>query len=285
MPGATRLTPYADDSRPPHRLPCHLRPARTLRSALHLPTLSPQPPAKLTIIVPAFNEEAYLPSTLDSIHAAATQLRSRSSVDIDTIVVDNNSRDQTAAVARDRGARVVHEPVQGIARARNAGARHAEGDVLVFIDADVTVPHDLLQEVHTAMSDPDCVGGGVDIVYQPKRLSVRLYLRAWRVLARLTGMVQGATQFCHRRVFEQVGGYDEKVWIGEDVDFYWGLKRFARRTGRSVRFMRSPRVRPSCRRFDQWPLWRTLVWTNPLFIWLFRRWKTVWKGWYSRAVR
>ena len=247
--------------------------------------LSPQPPAKLTIIVPAFNEEAYLPSTLDSIHAAAAQLRSRSSVDIDTIVVDNNSRDQTAAVARGRGARVVREPVQGIARARNAGAHHAEGDVLVFIDADVTVPHNLLQEVHAAMSDPDCVGGGVDVDYRPKRLPVRLYLRAWRVLGRLTGMVQGATQFCRRSVFEQVGGYDEKVWIGEDVDFYWGLKRFARRTGRTVRFMRSPRVRPSCRRFDKWPLWRTLVWTNPLFIWLFRRWKTVWKGWYSRAVR
>ena len=258
---------------------------RTLTSVPELLALSQQPPAKLTIIVPAFNEEAYLASTLDSIHAAAAQLRSRSSVDVDTIVVDNNSRDQTATVARGRGARVVHEPVQGIARARNAGARHAEGDVLVFIDADVTVPHNLLQEVHAAMSDPDCVGGGVDVDYRPKRLSVRLYLRAWRVLGRLTGMVQGATQFCRRSVFEQVGGYDEKVWIGEDVDFYWGLKRFARRTGRTVRFIRSPRVRPSCRRFDKWPLWRTLVWTNPLFIWLFRRWKTVWKGWYSRAVR
>ena len=143
--------------------------------------LSPQPPAKLTIIVPAFNEEAYLDSTLDSIQAAAAQLRSCSNVDIDTIVVDNNSRDQTAAVARDRGARVVREPVQGIARARNAGARHAEGDVLVFIDADVTVPHNLLQEVHAAMSDPDCVGGGVDVDYRPKRHSVKLYLRAWRV--------------------------------------------------------------------------------------------------------
>ena len=78
-----------------------MRPATglTLTSVPNLPALSPQPPAKLTIIVPAFNEEAYLPSTLDSIHAAAAQLRSRSSVDIDTIVVDNNSRDQTAAVA------------------------------------------------------------------------------------------------------------------------------------------------------------------------------------------
>ena len=96
----------------------------------------------------------------------------------------------------ENGVRVVHEPVQGIARARNAGARHAEGDVLVFIDADVDVPHDLLQEIHAAMSDPDCIGGGVDVDYRPRRLAVRLYLRAWRVLGRLAGMVQGAAQFC-----------------------------------------------------------------------------------------
>ena len=247
--------------------------------------MSLQPPTKLTVIVPAFNEEAYLGPTLDSIQAAAAQLRARSNVYIDTIVIDNNSTDQTAAVAREKGVRVVHEPVQGIARARNAGARRAHGEVLVFIDADVSVPRDLLQEIHTAMIDPDCVGGGVDVDYRPRRLAVRLYLRAWRVLGRLTGMVQGAAQFCRRSAFEEVGGYDEKVWIGEDVDFYWSLKRLARRTGRTVRFIRHPRVRPSCRRFDRWPLWKTLVWTNPLFIWLFRRRKATWKDWYSRAVR
>ena len=50
------------------------------------------------------------------------------------------------------------------------------------------------------------------------------------------------------------------------------------------RFIRSPRVRPSCRRFDKWPVWRVLIWTNPLFIALFRRWKAVWGGWYSDAA-
>ena len=95
---------------------------------------------KLTIIIPAFNEEAYLPSTLDSIQTAAAQLRSDSDAEVDTIVVDNNSEDDTAAVAQSKGATVVHEPVQGIARARNAGAHHADGDVLVFVDADVILP-------------------------------------------------------------------------------------------------------------------------------------------------
>ena len=145
---------------------------------------------KLTIIVPAFNEEAYLAATLNSIQTAAARLRARSEVDTDVIVVDNNSNDGTAAVARGKGATVVHEPAQGVARARNTGALHAEGDVLVFVDADVTVPPKLFDEIHSAMSDPNCVGGAVDVDYRPRRLSMRLYLRIWRVLARLTGMAQ-----------------------------------------------------------------------------------------------
>ena len=240
---------------------------------------------KLTIIVPAFNEEAYLASTLESIQTAAAHLRARVNVDIDMIVVDNNSDDETADVARDKGAMVAHEPVQGVGRARNTGARHAEGDVLVFVDADVIVPPNLLEAIHAAMKDPACVGGAVDVDYRPQRLSMRLYLRTWRLLAHLTGMAQGATQFCRRCVFEQVGGYDEKAWIGEDVDFYWTLKRFANGKHGTVRFIRTTRVRPSCRRFDKWPMWRVLIWTNPLFIAFFRRRKRFWNGWYSRAVR
>ena len=240
---------------------------------------------KLTIIIPAFNEEAYLPSTLDAIQTATAHLRTASDTVVDIVVVDNNSEDDTATVARSKSATVVHEPVQGIARARNAGATHADGDALVFVDADVVLPETLLAAIHTAMSDPACVGGAVDVVYRPNRRSMRLYLRAWRILSRLTGMAQGATQFCRKSVFDEVGGYDEKAWIGEDADFFWALKKHAKRTDRTVRFIRDPQVRASSRRFDKLPVWKILLWTNPLFIALFRRRKAFWSGWYSRAVR
>ena len=85
---------------------------------------------KLTIIVPAFNEEAYLASTLESIQTAAAHLRARVNVDIDMIVVDNNSDDETADVARDKGAMVAHEPVQGVGRARNTGRAMRRGTYL-----------------------------------------------------------------------------------------------------------------------------------------------------------
>jgi len=239
----------------------------------------------LTIIIPAYNEEAYLGSTLDAIEAAAAHLRDRAGAEVETIVVDNNSDDATAAIAAGRGARVIAEPVQGIGRARNAGARAARGEVLVFIDADVIAPRSLLSAIHNAMRDPSCVGGAVDVDYRPRRRSMRLYLRAWGLLARVTGMAQGAAQFCRRDAFEDVGGYDEQVWIGEDVDFYWSLKRLAKRSDGLTRLIRQPRVRPSTRRFDHWPLWRVLVWTNPVVIALLRRWKRAWSGWYSDPVR
>ena len=240
---------------------------------------------KLSIIIPAFNEAAYIGATLDSLEAAVAHLRAQSGAEVGVIVVDNNSTDDTAAIARSKGAAVVAEPVQGIARARNAGARHADGDVLVFVDADVTAPTTLLAAIHDALEDSSCVGGGFDVEYRPRRLPIRLHLRAWRLLARLLDMVQGPTQFCRASVFDQVGGYDERAWIGEDVDFFWSMKRFAKRTGGTVRFIRNPRVRPSSRRFDTWPLWKVLVWTNPLFIALFRRRKGMWGGWYARPVR
>lgn len=125
----------------------------------------------------------------------------------------------------------------------------------------------------------------MDVDYRPRRHSVRLYLSAWRLFGRVTGMVQGAAQFCCKCVFEQTGGYDESAWIGEDVGFYWTLKKLAGSTDRTVRFIGEPRVRPSCRRFDKWPVWKIMVWTNPLFIALFLRWKRAWTGWYSDAVR
>ncbi len=239
----------------------------------------------LTIIVPAFNEAAYLSATLDAIEAATEHLRAHSGAEVETVVVDNNSTDETASIARARGATVLREPVQGIARARNTGARHAQGDVLVFVDADVLVPPALLEAIHDAMSNPSCIGGGVDVEYQPRRRSMRIYLSAWRLLGRRMRLVQGATQFCRRSIFEQVGGYAEQAWIGEDVDFYRSMERFARSAGGVVRFIEQPRVQASARRFDKWPLWKTLLWTNPLFIALFRRRKAFWAGWYRRPVR
>ncbi len=239
----------------------------------------------MSVVIPAFDEEAYIGRTLESVRAAGALLREREGVSAEVVVVDNDSSDSTAEVARAWGARVVRETVHNIAKVRNAGAAAAAGDVLVFVDADTTVPTESLWRVARVMSDPGCVGGALDAEYRPSRPAMRVYLGAWRVAGRLAGLAQGATQFCRRDAFEALGGYDETLYMGEDVDFYQRLKRLARRRGARVRFVDEVRVETSARRFDRWGLARTLVWTNPVLILLFRRRPSIWRGWYEEVPR
>jgi len=236
--------------------------------------------AFLSVVIPALDEERWLPDTLADLRAAAEYVGGA-----DLIVVDNDSRDRTAEVASAAGARVVREPVRGVGRARNAGARAARGEVLVFVDADTRVPAELLERIATAMAEPRCVGGAVDVAHRPRSAVLRAYLAGWRLLGRALRMWQGAVQFCRRQTFDELHGYDERQWMGEDVDFVWRMRRLARRRGDRVAMIRDIRVVPSPRRYDQWPLWRTLFFTNPVFVTLFARWRRAWGGWYESPPR
>ena len=144
----------------------------------------------ISIIIPAYNEEAYLEDTLNSIEVAAARLHLVSSGSVEVIVVDNDSEDATAGIALSRGAKVIHEPVRGISRPRNSGGQLAGGELLVFVDADVIVPPEIFQKIQYAVSDPDCVGGGVVVECRPDRLSMTLYLTAWRLLNQSQGEIR-----------------------------------------------------------------------------------------------
>lgn len=239
----------------------------------------------LSIVIPAYNEAAGLGETLADLNRARTFLERKNKIQSEIIVVDNASDDATAEVARASGATVVFEKQKSIARARNSGAHVSTGDVLVFVDADTIVPDRVLWRIAEAMSEAPCFGGAVDTDYRPRKLTVKLYLRCWRMLGKLMGMAQGATQFCRRDSFTALNGYDETLFMGEDVDFYWRLKKYAAGKNGRIVFIEDLKVVPSTRRFDQWPFWRTLLWTNPLLILLLRRRKTSWQGWYRSAPR
>ena len=90
---------------------------------------------KISIVVPAFNEEKLISSSLQGIKAAASAFH-QLGWDSELIVCDNNSTDHTAELARAAGASVVFEPINQIGRARNRGASVAAGDWLIFVDAD-----------------------------------------------------------------------------------------------------------------------------------------------------
>ena len=239
----------------------------------------------ISIIVPAYNEEKYIGLTLGSLRRAQQLLLSEKDTPAEIIVVDNDSTDTTASIALPLATEVIKESTHNVAKVRNVGAKRAKGDVLVFVDADVVVPERLLCRIHEAMSDVLCLGGAADTDYRPAKYSVKVYLRLWRLVGKAAGMAQGATQFCRKDIYASLNGYDETLYMGEDVDFYWRLKRYAKRHKGYVQFISDIQVSPSSRRFDEWVLWRTLVWTNPLFILAFRRRKSVWKGWYSAMPR
>jgi len=233
----------------------------------------------ISVVIPAFNEEVYLPTTLSSLRNAISVCLCSTEL----IVVDNESADRTREVARSFGATVVHEAVHNISRVRNAGASAARGDVLAFVDADTVVPPDFLNRVAEAMGNPACFGGSADIVHTPASRLLRAYLEVWRWLGVRLDMAQGAAQFCRRSAFDLLRGYDEAYFTGEDVDFYWRLGKLCVRAGGYLSFLDDVRVIPSPRRFDQTPTWRTLIWTNPAFIALLRKRRSAWTAWYVKT--
>lgn len=235
----------------------------------------------LSVVIPAFNEERYLPLTLAGIRAAAAAVGQG----VEILVVDNDSSDRTADAARSFGATVVTEKIHNIARVRNTGAAFAHGDILAFIDADTLVPAHFFRRVQEAMSSPNCLGGCADILHRPDSKFLRAYLTLWRWLALMLRMRQGAAQFCRKSAFTDLNGYDESLFMGEDVDFYWRLGRLCKKSRARLEFLADVCIEPSPRRFNRLPLWRTLLVTNPLYLLAFRRRKAAWADWYVQAPR
>lgn len=117
---------------------------------------------KISIIIPAHNEENYLPATFEKIRGAAENL----DCDAEIIIADNDSTDKTKRIAENFGAQVIFEKDRNIGRARNAGAKAASGDILIFIDADTLVPESLFRTIGDAMLDEKCFGGAVAVDYE-----------------------------------------------------------------------------------------------------------------------
>jgi len=114
----------------------------------------------VSIVVPAHNEAQVLTGTLDALRRAAASLDRPWEI----VVVDDASTDATALIARDAGARVVPVNLRHIAAVRNAGAREARGDVLVFVDADTVVPPETLAAAVGAL-DGGAAGGGAHVTF------------------------------------------------------------------------------------------------------------------------
>jgi len=199
----------------------------------------------VSVIVPAWNESAELPATLDNLRAALA----RCSGPWELIVVDNASSDDTAAVAVAHGARVVHEPHRQIARARNTGARAATGHCLMFVDADTRPPAQLVIHAIELMRSRRSCGGGAQLRFEDGGSPLlRFGARAWNRLASSLGLGAGCFLFATRDAFDMIGGFDESYYAGEELGFSRRLRRYGKVCGQPLVIIDQPPVLTSPRK-------------------------------------
>ncbi|HEU4657594.1 MAG TPA: glycosyltransferase [Capillimicrobium sp.] len=182
---------------------------------------------RVTIVVPARDAAGFLPALLDGV--ARQDL---GGLGAELLVVDNGSSDETAAVARAAGARVIREPTPGASAARNAGARAARGELVVFLDADC-VPRDgwLASLVAVLDGRPDLGGAGGRIVAAPPSTLLERYAERRGDVTQDAGLADPAgpwvlTANCayRRDVLERLGGFEPALRSGEDVDLSWRMQ-------------------------------------------------------------
>ena len=180
---------------------------------------------KISVVIPAFNEEKLIGACLDSVRAAFAA--AGGSAEYEVVVCDNNSSDSTRAIAEGRGARTVFEPHNQIARARNRGAAAAAGDWLLFVDADSSLSAETLREALTLMLSGTCAGGGALIAFTPAPPAWgRALTGLVNCLCRFFSLAPGSFLFCRRDAFAAVGGFSPLLYAGEELALSRALRRW-----------------------------------------------------------
>ncbi len=162
----------------------------------------------ISLVIPAYNEASVLGRTQEAIHAAAQA----SGESFEVVVVDDVSTDGTAALARQHGAQVVEVNHRQIAATRNAGARAARGEMLIFVDADTIVTAEAVRTAVVAMRGGASGGGCAFRFDRPVPLYGRVMESIAIPLYRLLSLASGCFLFCTRDAFNAVGGFDDTMF-------------------------------------------------------------------------
>lgn len=195
----------------------------------------------LSIIIPTFNEEKYLPYLLES-------LSKQTFKDFEVIVADNHSIDTTRLIVLKSGKKVVDGGMP--ASGRNNGAKVAKGEWLLFLDADVILPPDFLEKAIKEIKEKDFAVASCLV----KPISDR---KIDKLLHSTVNWYMGATQrffphapgfciFVKREIHQAIGGFDEKIKLAEDHDYVLRASKIA-----NFGFLQNVRIPVSVRRLDK----------------------------------
>jgi len=178
----------------------------------------------ISFIIPAHNEEALVGRTIESIRAGVAATGRA----FEIILVDDASTDRTGEVGRQHGARVLSVELRKISAVRNAGARQAQGEILIFVDADTVLSAENIAEALRAL-EAGAIGGGALVVFDERMsLWARFLVGLWNSISRLRRWAAGCFIFVRRDVFESVGGFDENYYCAEEIILSSALKRKGR---------------------------------------------------------
>ena len=212
---------------------------------------------KISVIIPAFNEEQLLGLTLKEINTARAAFAAQG-VTSELIVCDNNSTDRTAELARLAGARVVHEPVNQIARARNTGAAAATGDWLLFIDADSRPTAELFAAVTEQIQTGKCLAGGSTIRLEGNHRLANFVTGVWNWKSRSRRWLAGSFIFCEAAAFRKINGFNSDLFVGEELDLTTRLQQLGRESGREIVILYRHPLLTSARKVRLYSTWEHL---------------------------
>jgi glycosyltransferase involved in cell wall biosynthesis len=182
------------------------------------------PSPSVSIVVPAWNEEAVIGQTVGQLRTIAAEI----GVPFEIVVVDDASTDRTAELAVAAGARVVRVEKRQIAAVRNAGAAATTAPWLVFVDADTWVPETVLRHALLELGS-GAIGGGSRVAFDGRGHPIAEgFVEAFKVIWYSQELAAGCFVFARRDAFEAVGGFDERWFAGEE---YW-LSRALKDRGR-----------------------------------------------------
>lgn len=215
---------------------------------------------EISVVIPAFNEEKYLPACLQSLNNQDFNLP------FEVIVVDNGSSDRTAAVASEFGAIVISEPHRGITWARQRGLEVAKGEIIACVDADTFVAPNWLSQIYSSLHyDEEVVGVTGRIFYTrgttwkgnlPAIFWGPMFLSdvAFRFLFRKPGALWGGNFAVRKRALLEVGGFNKDIeFYGEDMELSLRLAKMGK-----IRYNFKQIAHTSPRRYEHQPPLRTL---------------------------
>ncbi len=213
---------------------------------------------QISVLIPAYNEEPLISRTLECVHASFAAI-GHSSYEI--IVCDNNSTDDTAKIAAAHGARVVSEPHNQIARARNTAARNARGKWFIFLDADTFLNPRVLGETIRAFQSEKVCGGGAILAFDHANLGMlgTSLLWLWNSVSVALNLAAGSYLFCLEEAWRGVGGFDESYYAGEEIFFSQQLKRWGKLRGLKFKVRPKLRVVTSARKIEWYGQWQLFV--------------------------